>query len=138
MVRMIAGVCLAYFGAGILHAQMADRPIVLRNKTSSQKLVSQRKVQFQRLMSQGPTGSPPLVLRARTASGRLVHQYRTCSQRLVGQRVVSGDTALMGIAANTTFVIVKRRTVGEPLFGMMPTAAQRVVDQFPTYTDRTP
>jgi hypothetical protein len=117
---------------------MADRPIVLRNKTSSQKLVSQGKVQSQRLMSQGPTGSPALVWRMRTATGRLVHQYRTSSQRLVGQRSVSGDTRLMSIAANTTFVIVLRRKVGEPLFGMLPTATQRVVDQFPTYTDRGP
>ena len=115
--------------------QMADRPIVLRSKTDAQKLVYRHKITSQRLQAQGPTGSGILVWRMRTATGRLVHQFKTSRQRLLSQSKLSLDTRLMSVSEETTYFLVQRRKFEEPLFGQFRTGVQRVVDQFPTYTD---
>jgi len=116
---------------------MADRPIVLRSRTNAQKLVHRYRTATQHLMDQGPTGSGMFVTRMRTAAGRLAHQYRTATQSVVHQGRLSLDTRLMTMAETSAMLLVWRRKFEEPLVGQFRTATQRLVDQFPTYTDFT-
>ena len=131
------GVLIGVLIAGAANAQMSDRPVVARSKTSVQQLAGQRKITAARLAQVGPTGTGLMVWRMRTATGRLVHEFKTTSARLTAQRKVHFESRLMAVFPHTTFVLVMRRRLEEPLFGQRRTATARIVDQFPTYTDFT-
>ena len=135
MRRLVVASVLAVVVAGWTWGQMADRPIVIREKTNAQRLVSRYRTATQKLMHHGPTGTPTLVWRMKTAAGRLVHQNKTATNELVDQSRLSLDARMMSVSPETTYILVLRRKFEEPLFGQFPTSTQRLVDQFPTYTD---